>query len=130
LPSAQSGVQVLTVSVPVPKAWLAAQPTQCRAVRASFASAQVRMKLYGRVWRWPEQSTTTVLRWAAAWADAGVAAPLLADAQPARKPRASTIAARAAAGRLGEGFMVPPRNAHHTVRRDGADLSCRRGAGI
>src|SRR5207244_644762 len=70
--------------------------------------------------RWPEQSTTTVVRWAvAARADAGVAAPLVADAQPARKPRASRTAARAVAGRLGEGFMVPPRNAHHTVRRGG-----------
>ena len=114
----------------------AAQLTQCRAVRASFASAQVKMKLDGRVCRWPEQSTTTVLRWAAAGAaaraDAGVAAPLLADAQPATRPRASRVAARAAAVRLGEGFTVPPRNAHsHCKTRRGGNgwVATGRGGG-
>src|SRR5690242_6749136 len=81
----------------------------------------------------------TVLGWAAATADAGVAVPLVADAQPARKPTAITMAARTAAARLGEGFMVPPRNAHHTVRRGGggngwadaagAGMAGRRGGG-
>src|SRR5206468_1442169 len=48
--------------------------------------------------------------------------PLWADAQPARNPRASKMAAKAVACRLGEGCMVPPRNAHHTVRRGGGGM--------
>src|SRR5690242_9994318 len=110
-------MQALTFSVPVPKAWLFAQLTQCRAVRASFASAQVRTKLDGRFCCWPEQPTTTVLP---AWfsvSDADTVVPIWAGAQPAKKPRTSRMTVKAAAGRPGEGFMVPPRIAHHNVRR-------------
>ncbi len=50
------GWQVLIISVPVPNAWEEAQLTQCRAVRTSPASAQVRMKLEGRPARWSGRS--------------------------------------------------------------------------
>ncbi len=75
--------------------------------------------VHGRVCCWPEQPTTTVLPpWVSA-SDAGTVVPIRAGAQPARKPRASRMAVKAAACRLGEGFMVPPRDAHHNVRRGG-----------
>src|SRR5204863_6435851 len=115
---------------PVPKAWWFAQLTQCRAVRASFASAQVKTKLDGRFCCWPEQPTTTVLpAWFSA-SDAGTVVPIWAGAQPAMKPSASRMTVKAAACRLGEGFMVPPSNAHHNVRRGGgADGWGERGGG-
>jgi hypothetical protein len=79
----------LTISVPVPNAW-EPQLTQCRAVRTSPASAQVRMKLEGRVCSLPRQLTTITLRWAPAGSagrlDADAVAPSCGDAQPARKP--------------------------------------------
>src|SRR6516162_10007900 len=96
LPAAQSGVQSLIRSMPVANAAPEPQLTQCRLVRESPASAQVRMNHEGRVCVLNRQLTTTVFAAGARWMRAVPVARAGADAQPVTTTASRTAISAAA----------------------------------
>src|SRR5579863_8494361 len=89
LPAAQSGVQLLICSMPVANAAPEPQLSQCRSVSTSPASAQVKMKLEGRVCGLNAQLTTTVRAMGVRWTKAASVA--LAGGEADAQPVATTL---------------------------------------